>query len=195
MSTTAIASSRSQRLDSLAAQIRVCTKCPLHASRTHAVPGDGSVDARVMIIGEAPGRQEDQQGRPFVGAAGRFLDQVLEGTGIQRSDLFITNIVKCRPPQNRPPRANEIETCTANYLFEQIELINPRLIVLLGLVAAKKMLGVKSVEAVRGRVIEHGGRQYLATYHPASQFYREDLAKKIHEDFALLKRELPRLIA
>ena len=128
-------------LEALAAQIRVCTKCPLCQSRTLAVPGDGKTSARVMLIGEAPGREEDETGHPFVGAAGRFLDHVLEGTGINRDDLFITNIVKCRPPNNRTPRAGEVETCTSNYLFEQIELINPALIMLLGGVAAKRKIG------------------------------------------------------
>ena len=157
------------------------------------MPGDGKASARVMLIGEAPGREEDETGHPFVGAAGRFLDQVLEGTGIDRGDLFITNIVKCRPPNNRPPRVGEVETCTSSYLFEQIELIDPALIVLLGGVAAKKMLGVKSVNEARGRVIEHEGRQYLVGYHPAVRFYREDLGEKVKEDFALLKRVLKKL--
>ena len=181
------------RLEALAAQIRVCTKCPLCQSRTPAVPGDGKTSARVMLIGEAPGREEDETGHPFVGAAGRFLDQVLEGTGINRDDLFITNIVKCRPPNNRTPRAGEVETCTSNYLFEQIELINPALIMLLGGVAAKKMLGVKSVNEARGRLIERDARKYLVGYHPAVRFYREDLSEKVMEDFELLKRVLKKL--
>jgi len=146
-----------------------------------------------MLIGEAPGREEDETGHPFVGAAGRFLDHVLEGTGINRGDLFITNIVKCRPPNNRTPRVGEVETCTSNYLFEQIELIDPALIMLLGGVAAKKMLGVKSVNEARGRVIERDGRQYIVGYHPAVRFYREDLGEKVMEDFALLKRVLKKL--
>jgi DNA polymerase len=146
-----------------------------------------------MLIGEAPGREEDETGHPFVGAAGRFLDQVLEGTGISRDNLFITNIVKCRPPNNRTPRVGEIETCTSNYLFEQIELISPALIMLLGGVAAKKMLGVKSVNEARGRVIERDGRKYLVGYHPAVRFYREDLGEKVMEDFALLKRVLKKM--
>ncbi|HZF37780.1 MAG TPA: uracil-DNA glycosylase, partial [Blastocatellia bacterium] len=109
------------------------------------------------------------------------------------NDLFITNIVKCRPPNNRTPRVGEVETCTSNYLFEQIEIINPVLIVLLGGVAAKKMLGVKSVNEARGRVIERDGRQYLVGYHPAVRFYREDLGEKVKEDFALLKRVLKKM--
>jgi DNA polymerase len=185
---------RAARLEELAAEIRVCTKCPLWESRTLAVPGDGPpTRARVMIIGEAPGREEDESGHPFVGATGRFLDHVLEGTGIDRKDFFITNTVKCRPPKNRTPRKLEVETCTSNYLFEQIELINPRLIVLLGLVAARKMLNVKSINEARGRIIERDGRRFLVGYHPAVRFYREDLGEKVKEDFARLKRELKKL--
>jgi len=181
------------KLEVLASQIRVCTKCPLFQSRTLAVPGDGKASARVMLIGEAPGREEDETGHPFVGAAGRFLDHVLEGTSINRADLFITNIVKCRPPKNRAPKVGEVDTCASNYLFEQIELVNPELIALLGGVAAKKMLGVKSVNEARGRVIERDGRKYLVGYHPAVRFYREDLGEKVKEDFELLKRVLKKL--
>ena len=186
-------SKRAGRLEELAAQIRVCVKCPLCESRTLAVPGDGKPTAKVMIIGEAPGREEDESGHPFVGSAGRFLNHVLEGTGLDRSDFFITNTVKCRPPGNRTPKKLEVETCTSNYLFEQIELINPKLIVLLGGVAAKKMLGIKSINEARGRVIEHEGRRYLVGYHPAVRFYREDLGQKVKEDFARLKREVKKL--
>jgi uracil-DNA glycosylase len=165
----------------------------LHASRTKAVPGEGSPSARVMLIGEAPGRDEDQRGQPFVGAAGRFLDQMLAGSGVDRSDLFITNTVKCRPENNRPPRKREVDTCTSLYLFEQIELINPALVMLLGSVATKKLLGVNSVNEVRGRVIEHNNRKYLAGYHPAASFYRDDMAENIRQDFALLRQELQKL--
>jgi uracil-DNA glycosylase len=182
-----------ERLEALAIQIRSCVQCPLHASRTKAVPGEGSPSARVMLIGEAPGRDEDQRGQPFVGAAGRFLDQMLAGSGVDRSDLFITNTVKCRPENNRPPRKREVDTCTSLYLFEQIELINPALIMLLGSVATKKLLGVNSVNEVRGRVIEHNNRKYLAGYHPAASFYRDDMAENIRQDFALLRQELQKL--
>jgi uracil-DNA glycosylase len=184
---------KAHRLDVLAAQIRVCTKCPLHESRTLAVPGDGKASSSVMIIGEAPGKDEDEAGHPFVGSAGRYLDHVIEDLGMDRRDFFITNIVKCRPPKNRTPRKGEVETCTANYLFEQIELVNPQIIMLLGSVATAKMLGISSINEARGRVIERDGRKYIAGYHPAVKFYREDLGEKVKEDFALLKRELKRL--
>ncbi|HVG21494.1 MAG TPA: uracil-DNA glycosylase [Blastocatellia bacterium] len=186
-------SKRAQRLEVLAGEIRVCVKCPLYASRTIAVPGDGRLSAKLMIIGEAPGKEEDESGHPFVGASGRFLNSVLEGTEIKREDFFITNTVKCRPPKNRTPKRLEVDTCTSNYLFEQIELINPKLIMLLGGVAAKKLLGVKTVNEARGRVIEHEGRKYIVGYHPAVRFYREELAEKVKEDFSLLKREIGKL--
>jgi uracil-DNA glycosylase len=184
---------KADKLEVLAAQIRVCTKCPLHESRTIAVPGDGKTSSSVMIIGEAPGKDEDETGHPFVGSAGRYLNQVIEGTGMDRQDFFITNIVKCRPPKNRTPRKGEVETCTSNYLYEQIELVNPQIIMLLGAVATAKMLGISSINEARGRIIERDGRKYIVGYHPAVRFYREDLGEKVKEDFALLKRELKKL--
>jgi DNA polymerase len=186
-------SKKALRLDELAAQISVCTRCPLHESRTLAVPGDGKYSAKVMIIGEAPGKEEDESGHPFVGATGRFLNHVLEGTSLDRADFFITNTVKCRPPKNRTPKKIEVGTCTANYLFEQIALVNPKLVMLLGTVAARTVLGVASVGEARGRIIEHEGRKFIVGYHPAVRFYREDLGEKVKEDFALLKREVKKL--
>lgn len=186
-------SKKAARLDELAEQIRVCVKCPLYASRTNAVPGDGKYTAKLMIIAEAPGKEEDLTGLPFVGASGKFLNKVMEGTGLDRRDFFITNTAKCRPPKNRTPRKIEVDTCASNYLFEQIELINPKLIMLLGGVAAKKVLGVKSVNEARGQVFERDNRKYIVGYHPAVRFYREDLAEKVREDFSLLKREIRRL--
>ena len=178
-------------LDRLARQIRRCTKCPLHTSRTHAVPGEGPANARAMIIGEAPGEEEDATGRPFVGPAGSYLSKVLDEAGLERGDFFITNVVKCRPPENRKPRASEKDTCTSTYLFEQIEQVRPRVIVLLGGTAAQFMLAdVSSIEAARGTTIKQDGQRYVVTYHPASRFYRGDLGEKIKEDFVRLKRVL-----
>jgi uracil-DNA glycosylase len=181
-----------QRLAGLADEIRDCVKCPLHTSRTHAVPGDGAHAATVMLIGEAPGRDEDLRGHPFVGAAGRFLDQTLAANGLDRRELFITNIVKCRPPNNRNPRKGEIDTCTSHYLAEQIALVNPKVIMLLGRIAAQTLLGIKSLNEARGRLIERDDRTYVVGYHPAATFYRDDLAEKIKEDFALLTQALAR---
>jgi uracil-DNA glycosylase family 4 len=182
-----------QKLEALAVQVRSCVRCPLHASRTFAVPGDGKLSAKVMIIGEAPGKEEDTSGHPFVGGAGRFLNQVLAGSGLSRKDLFITNIVKCRPPGNRPPKKGEVDICTSHYLFEQIALLNPRLIMLLGGVAAKTLLGISRIAEARGRIIERDGRRYLVGYHPAAKFYRADLGAKVAEDFATLMREMKKL--
>jgi DNA polymerase len=146
-----------------------------------------------MLIGEAPGREEDQRGQPFVGAAGRFLGQALAGSGVDRSALFITNVVKCRPENNRPPRKREVDTCTSLYLFEQVALVNPALIMVLGGVAAKKLLGVQSVNEARGRVIAHDNRKYLVGYHPAASFYRDDMAENVRQDFHVLRQELQKL--
>lgn len=179
-----------QRLEALADEIRGCHKCPLYTSRTQAVPGEGESSAAVMLIGEAPGRDEDLHGRPFVGAAGRLLDQTLEANGLDRHECFITNIVKCRPPDNRAPRKGEVDTCTSHYLVEQIALVNPKIIMLLGGVAAKTLLGVTSVNEARGHLIEQDNRMYIVGYHPAATFYRDDLTEKIKEDFALLTHAL-----
>lgn len=185
-----MATSRAQQLEVLSRHIRRCTKCPLHTSRTRAVPGAGQTSARIMLIGEAPGKAEDEQGLPFVGAAGRLLDGLLREHGLDRQDLFITNIVKCRPPDNRTPRKTEIDTCTSHYLFEQIECVRPELIVLLGSTAAKTLLGVTNVNEVRGRIIERDAHRYLVGYHPAAAFYRKDLADRMQEDFTLLAEAL-----
>lgn len=184
---------KASQLTTLAAQIKICTLCPLCETRILAVPGDGKQNAKIMIIAEAPGRKEDESGHAFVGSAGNFLDHILEKTGFKREDFFITGIVKCRPPKNRPPNRVEIETCTSNYLFKQIEALNPTLIMLLGLVAAKRLLSVKSISESRGRVIEREGRKFIVGYHPAVRFYRNQLSEKVAEDFALLKVELKKI--
>jgi DNA polymerase len=183
-----------QQLSVIAEQIRHCTLCPLHASRTLAVPGDGRHSARIMLIGEAPGKDEDLAGRPFVGAAGAVLQRLLAGSGMQRDDLFITNIVKCRPANNRVPKKGEITTCTSHYLFQQIALIDPQLIVLLGGVAARTLLGLANVKEARGRVITQEGRKFLVSYHPAATFYREGLLEAMQADYAILAQELQKLV-
>jgi DNA polymerase len=146
-----------------------------------------------MLIGEAPGREEDALGQPFVGAAGRSLDRLLADHGLDRQALFITNVVKCRPPQNRAPRKGEVDTCVTHYLVEQIALVNPVVIMLLGGIAAKQLLGIQRVTAARGRLIEYDQRHYIVGYHPAASFYREDMAAKIEEDFALLAQTVHQL--
>ncbi|HYE96153.1 MAG TPA: uracil-DNA glycosylase [Rubricoccaceae bacterium] len=186
--------SRKEQLAALHAQIRVCTLCPLCASRTHAVPGDGRTNAKALLVGEGPGEDEDASGHPFVGSAGRYLDHVLDEVGLDRRDLFITNVVKCRPPGNRTPKPLEARTCTSTYLDAQIALVQPKVVFLLGATAARYGLpDYTSLEAMRGKTIRRNGLRYLVTYHPASRFYREDLSDKIKEDFAKLKRVLARL--
>jgi len=160
-----------------------CQRCDLKLSRTNVVVGSGPLDAKIMLIGEAPGRSEDKKGMPFVGSAGRILDKLLEEGGIDRKDVYVTNVVKCRPPENRTPLDYEIEACHP-YLQKQMEVITPKCAVLLGRTAAEAILG-RSVEMGRehGMVIEKGGIRYMITYHPAALIYKRTLKDIIAEDF------------
>lgn len=169
-----------------------CPRCDLALSRTHVVVGEGPLDARIMLIGEAPGKSEDQKARPFVGSAGKILDKLLEAGGIKREDVYITNVVKCRPPQNRTPKDYEIEACHP-YLQKQMEVIKPVGIVLLGKSAAEAMLGRKvEMGKEHGSIVENNGIRYLITYHPAAMIYKRTLKDTLYEDFkkasALLER-------
>jgi DNA polymerase len=155
-----------KNLKTIAQEIRACSLCSLAKSRTNAVPGEGPASASLMFVGEAPGREEDAQGRPFVGQAGKMLNQALLDAGIERNDVFITNVVKCRPPNNRIPTKNEIESCVTAHMHRQIQALNPEFICLLGGTAAKALLGIERLVTVRGRLIEKD-RKYFATYHPA----------------------------
>jgi len=179
-------------------EIRKCTKCPLHRSRQNPVPGEGSLNAEVMFIGEAPGEREDATGRPFVGAAGKFLDQLLASVGLRREEVYITNIVKCRPPGNRDPREEEVAVCTP-YLWRQIALIKPRIIVALGRHAAKTLYskaGLKwsNMTRMHGRIVEaviDGHKVLLAvTYHPAAALYNPRLRGILEEDFKKIFSEV-----
>jgi DNA polymerase len=176
----------------IAKEVRGCTKCPLWESRINAVPGEGPVTARVMILGEAPGRNEDLHGRPFVGSAGRNLDAFLREAGIERQrDVFITNTVKCRPPSNRRPNRKEVETCY-QYLRRQIKAISPRMIVLLGDVALKEFFPDSGLSQVHGKVLNRDGVSFFPTYHPAAVIYNPALRETMVEDFRALGRELGR---
>lgn len=157
-------------LQEIAEKIKSCTFCPLSKNRTNAVPGDGPSKADIMIIGEGPGEDEDEQGRPFFGRAGKLLTQALESAGLKREEVFITNVVKCRPPENREPTIVERDTCMNNYLYKQIELVNPKVICLLGSVAVQALLGKRSVTAVRGKVFEKMVRVFFSTIHPAADY-------------------------
>jgi uracil-DNA glycosylase family 4 len=184
-----------ERLD---AEVRECTKCPLSASRTNAVPGEGPTDARVLFIGEAPGKNEDRKGRPFVGRAGSILDDLLASIGLARDDVYITNIVKCRPPENRDPTAEEIEACSG-YLDRQIDSIAPAVIVTLGRFAMQAMfrrygIGAGSIGEERGTVhhVEKGGRTLtlIPVYHPAAAIYDPKKKDVLVEDFRTLRKVL-----
>lgn len=157
----------SDSMEQVAAEIARCTACPLHRSRTHPVPGEGCVPARLMVVGEGPGRQEDEAGRPFVGAAGQLLDRMLQAIHLDRTQVFIANVVKCRPPQNRTPTDEEIEAC-APFLARQIALVDPEVILVLGATAAKALLGADTrITQVRGQWQPWGERAVMPTYHPA----------------------------
>ena len=169
-------------------EIIECTKCELHKSRTRTVPGEGPHDARIMFVGEGPGQNEDEQGRPFVGAAGKFLTELLESIGLKRSDVFITNIVKCRPPNNRAPRKSEVEACNP-YLQSQIRLINPRIVCALGTPAITTLMGDEySASRFHGKPSTRGEVTFLPMYHPAAALYDASLKETIFHDFQILKQ-------
>jgi DNA polymerase len=182
--------SAEEALDKLAKQIVVCTRCELHRSRKKAVPGEGPTQAEIMLIGEGPGFHENEQGRPFVGAAGKFLDQLLEQAGVTRPDVWITNVVKCRPPGNRDPLPDEIETCTSNYLFHQIEIVNPRIIVTLGRFSMSLFFKNARITQIHGQMQRVGERFVIAMYHPAAALHQMALKPAILADFA----KLPQLL-
>ncbi len=178
--------SAEQELDTLAKQIVVCTKCELHRSRKKAVPGEGPTQAEIMFIGEGPGFHENEQGRPFVGAAGKFLDQLLEQAGVTRAEVWITNVVKCRPPGNRDPLPDEIETCTGNYLQHQIRIVDPSIIVTLGRFSMGLFFKGAKITQIHGQMRKVGDQFVIAMYHPAAALHQMSLKPAILEDFAKL---------
>jgi uracil-DNA glycosylase family 4 len=175
-----------KKLEKLAKQIKVCTRCELHRSRTEAVPGEGPAQAEIMFIGEGPGASEDKQGRPFVGASGKFLDQLLEQAGVTRTDVFITNVVKCRPPGNRDPLPDEVETCTSNYLQNQIKMINPSIIVTLGRHSMGLFFKGAKITQIHGQMRKVDDRFVIAMFHPAGALHQLSLKSTIMADFAKL---------
>src|SRR5690349_7578187 len=175
-----------EQLEKLARQIVVCTKCELHRSRKNAVPGEGPTHAEIMLIGEGPGAREDEQGRPFVGASGKFLDQLLEQAGVTRSDVWITNVVKCRPTGNRDPLPDEIETCTSNYLQHQIRIVNPSIIVTLGRFSMGLFFKGAKITQIHGQMRKVEDRFVIAMYHPAAALHQMALKPAIMADFAKL---------
>jgi uracil-DNA glycosylase len=176
-------------LEEVAAEVRVCPKCELARTRTKAVPGEGPADARVMLIGEGPGWHEDQQGRPFVGNAGKFLNELLGIAGLSRADVFITNVVKCRPPGNRDPLPDEIVACSA-YLDRQIAAIDPDVVVTLGRFSMARWFPGERISRIHGQPKRDGRRLIVPMYHPAAALHQAALRGAIEEDFAKLPKFL-----
>ena len=176
-------------LDEIARLVRQCSDCELGRGRKNAVPGEGSPDADLMIIGEGPGAQEDLLGRPFVGRAGQFLDELLGYIGLKREDVFIANMVKCRPPENRDPLPAEVSACD-KYLERQIELLDPLLIVTLGRVSLARFFPGESMTRARGKVREKDGRFIYPVMHPAAALYRQEVRPGIIEDFKAIPKVL-----
>jgi uracil-DNA glycosylase family 4 len=168
-------------LSELAEQIAICPKCAISKTRKKAVPGVGAENAEIMFIGEAPGFNEDQQGLPFVGQAGHVLDHLLESIKLERSKVFITNIIKCRPPDNREPLPYEIENCRP-WLDRQIELIHPRMIVTLGRYSMEKFFPGKSISKIHGTAQKLGDVIYFAMYHPAAALHQSKLRQALEAD-------------
>ena len=173
------------KLDSIAKNVKVCEKCKLCETRTKAVPGKGNFDADVIFVGEAPGRNEDMHGEPFVGAAGKRLDMILEDTGIDREDVYITNIVKCRPPKNRVPSKQEEEACN-DFIKQEIEIINPKIICIMGNTAYGTLLDGKEITKNHGKIVEKDGRKFFVTFHPAATIYNQKLVDELKNDFRRL---------
>jgi DNA polymerase len=176
----------SESLEAIGAEVRACRMCKLCQTRTVGVPGEGSSTAEIMFIGEAPGFHEDQQGRPFVGAAGQLLTEMLSGIGLRREDVFITNVVRCRPPGNRDPLPDELSACDT-YTQRQIAVLDPKLIVTLGRYSMARFVGSGPMRDLHGRTREWNGITCLAMYHPAAilrtptaemrRIYAEDFRK------------------
>ena len=187
-------------MDAVATEIIVCTKCPLWKTRKNAVPGEGNSESPVMFIGEAPGQSEDIKGKPFVGAAGKFLETMLSEIGLSRNDVFICNIVKCRPPRNREPMPNEIQTCTP-YLDRQINIIKPKFVVTLGnystaYIFSKANMPFNGITQARGKfyqaTIVNMQITIFPTFHPAAALYSAKYKETLQHDFQLLKNKLAR---
>jgi uracil-DNA glycosylase len=174
-----------QVLKEISAQVSGCMRCNLHFSRKLSVPGEGPTHAEIMLIGEGPGFHENEQGRPFVGAAGKYLDELLKVGGLERKDVFITNVVKCRPPGNRDPMPEELAAC-GDYLERQIEAINPRVIITLGRFSMARFMPNAKISDVHGVSIQSKGRLIVAMYHPAAALHQPSLKTSIEKDFSHL---------
>jgi DNA polymerase len=177
-------------LTELYQQIHNCFKCEIAKLRCQVVPGEGAENSEIMFIGEAPGWHEDQQGRPFVGPAGQYLDRLLASIGLDRRQVYIANVIKCRPPDNREPLPTEIQNCQP-WLDAQIELIKPKMIVTLGRYSMARYFSGKSISKIHGTAQKRGGVIYYAMYHPAAALHQQSLRMAIEAD--MLK--IPKLLA
>lgn len=180
-----------ETLAQVAREVSTCQKCALHRTRKNAVPGEGPADAEVMFIGEGPGFHENELGRPFVGAAGNFLNELLAGAGMDRTRVWIGNVVKCRPPGNRDPLPEELAECSF-YLDRQIAAIDPRIIITLGRYSMAKYMPGARISAVHGQMQRSGARFVIAMYHPAAALHQGSLKPVIEKDFSLLPGLLER---
>jgi len=191
---------KQKQLDDIAVLIRECEKCPLFEGRTNAVPGEGHPDADIVFIGEGPGKKEDTEGEPFVGAAGRFLSEMLSDINMSRADVFITNIVKCRPPENRDPFPDEVDICTTHYLWKQLDIIQPKIIATLGRHAMHRFVPEdKKISETHGKLFSltspKTGRSLniVPLYHPAAALYNGSMREVLKKDFVRLPKILERV--
>ena len=174
-----------QKLEIIKQNVIECTKCDLCKTRTNSVPGKGNFHSNVIFVGEAPGKNEDKKGEPFIGIAGKKLSIALEEAGISRDDIYITNIVKCRPPKNRVPTTIERETCQ-EYLKQEISIIKPKIICILGNTAFNSILGGSKIIKFRGKLVKKDNQLYFLTVHPAATIYNQELIKVLKKDIVKL---------
>ncbi len=181
-------SPQNESLESIKKEVIQCVLCGLSITRKNAVPGSGSINRKIILIGEAPGKNEDETGSPFVGSAGKILDQALIDARIERKEIYITNVVKCRPPNNRVPTDEEIRICTSEYLKKEIDIISPKIICILGATALKSLLGLKYMTPYRGQIVNRPPLKYFITYHPAATIYNNKLKQIFFEDIQKLAK-------
>lgn len=173
------------KLEIIKQNVIECTKCELCETRTNSVPGKGNFQSDVIFVGEAPGRNEDKNGEPFVGAAGKKLSAALEGAGVSREEVYITNVVKCRPPNNRVPNTTERDTCK-EYLKKEISIIKPKIICVLGNTAFNSVLGGSEITKFRGKLVRKDNQLYFLTIHPAATIYNQEFISTLNSDIVKL---------
>jgi len=188
---------KKERLDQLGAIMSICSNCVLRSGCNRVVPGEGNPEAEIILIGEAPGKKEDETGRPFVGAAGKFLDEMLATIKLRREDIYIANVVKCRPPENRDPSQEEIETCWP-WLEQQIEIIDPKIIVTLGRHSLGRFFPDMKISETHGKAFRKelpniGKRVFYALYHPAAALYNGSMRETLIKDFGKIPKILDKI--